>query len=227
MGCGSPSVGPKPAPLMTLAQIIGGANNRMMAKTTPKLRYTASSPGFSLLAICATTQGTKPSERMDQRHHRPVQTGPDQALVVRTLALASLPRRPWKARPARERLTRIEPRRQVDEEVANCYLDNSMTKHGVATQLTGRQQRLEMGRTLKGAGRIRPLSCRALLRRQALTALIALTGIALTGISLILGRPSVLGKRGTLISSTPLSYAAVISVSLIPLGTVMWRSKRP
>ncbi len=49
----------------------------------------------------------------------------------------------------------------------------------------------------------------------------------LTGISLALGCPSTLGVLGTLISSTPWSYAALISLSRMPLGSDMCRSKVP
>src|ERR1700693_598205 len=62
---------------------------------------------------------------------------------------------------------------------------------------------------------------------QALTgSLTGLTG-AVTGIVFTCGAPLAPAGRGMLISSTPLSYTALISLSLTPLGRETWRSKKP
>ena len=61
---------------------------------------------------------------------------------------------------------------------------------------------------------------------QALTGLRALTAFV-TGIVLTSGAPLAPAARGMLISSTPLSYSALMSLSLTPFGSEMWRSKKP
>lgn len=78
----------------------------------------------------------------------------------------------------------------------------------------------------KGAGDDRPLF---LYEPAWLNPIYLTMGLiaCLTGISFTLGSPSTFAVRGMLISSTPSAYSALMSLSLMPFGTDMWRSKKP
>jgi|ERR1700686_3805976 len=63
-------------------QMIGDANTRMIATTTPTLRYMASSFGFSLLAFGTAIQGTKTCEWTGERPLPQFPFGRDQAACL-------------------------------------------------------------------------------------------------------------------------------------------------